>query len=119
MKRSDRIINKPFFGQTPDPSSSFGSELLRQRAKVLKFIHIVKLLLITQVEQKNLLEWLLARLHQFRLDELHLTTVNLQNLNFCCQGLPVQNIDMNRLAEGEKPITGRVTVRSYRKINLR
>lgn len=108
MKGSDRTINKPFFGQTADPVSFFGYELLqKRRINMLNFIQRINLLLIIQVEQKkNLLEWLLCRLHLFRLDELHLTTVNLQNLNFCCQGLPVQNICMNRLAEDEKPRTG-------------
>lgn len=119
MKISDRIINKPFLGQTPAPSSSFGYELLQKwRIALLNFIQWLQLLRITQVEPKNLLEWLLARLHRFWLDELHLTAVNQQNFKSCCQVLPVQNIGMNRLAEGEKPITDRVTVRSYRKINL-
>ncbi|HCF29877.1 MAG TPA: hypothetical protein DEV81_22355 [Cyanobacteria bacterium UBA11049] len=41
---------------------------------------------------KNFWEWLLYQQHQFRLDELHLTTVNSQSFKLCSLALPVQRL---------------------------
>lgn len=69
---------------------------------MLNFLHQLQLLPITQIKQKNLLEWLLYRLHPLR-DQLHLTTVNLQNFKLCYQVLPVQSICTKSGDEDEKP----------------
>jgi hypothetical protein len=95
MKGIERTINKLFLVETIDFGSCFGYEILPKKVrKRLCFLHQFRQIPLTQTERhKNLWEWLLYQLHQFRLNKLHLTIFDNQSFKLCCLGLPAQRFN--------------------------
>lgn len=95
MKARERAVDKLFLVETRDFGSYFEYELLQKQ--VLKRLYLLAQfgqMPLTQTDcNKNLWKWLLYQLHQFRLNELHLTIFDSQSFKLCDLALPAQRFN--------------------------